>query len=205
MNTVSSKKQALRQRMSALLKSLSSHEKMEAGRAITSHIAHSLEKNGGRNIVSIALFASLPDEIDTAPLDDFFKKMGVRRHLLFCDENNKLCFIRVDDSETISALGIWPLDAARIKKTHAVCDLSLDLELIFVPGLAFNQAGHRLGRGKGYYDRALLKILAKGKGRPIFIGLAMDKQLLLEIPLEKHDVPMDYICTPALGLIQVSS
>jgi 5-formyltetrahydrofolate cyclo-ligase len=205
MNTVINKKQALRQQMIALLKNLPSHEKMEAGQAIRDHIAHSIENDWRRNIVSIALFASFADEIATTPLDDFFRKMGVMRHLLFCDEKNQLCFIRLDDNESISALGTWPLDVTRIKKTHTVCNISTDLDLIFVPGLAFNQAGHRLGRGKGYYDRVLKKFLAEGKERPFFIGLAMDKQLLLEIPLENHDVPMDYLCTPALGLLQVSS
>lgn len=205
MNIAINKKQDLRKRLLAELKNLPSQEKYQAGQVVKDHIARFVENNFKQKNISIALFASLKDEIDTSPLDDWFIKMGARRHILFSNEKNELCFIRLDENEAISALGTWPIDVARIKKNHIVCDLNLDLHLIFVPGLAFNQAGHRLGRGKGYYDRMLLKILARGQGRPLFIGLAMDKQLVLEIPLEKHDVPMDYLCTPALGLIQVSS
>lgn len=63
------------------------------------------------------------------------------------------------------------------------------LELIVVPGVAFDFAGHRLGYGKGYYDR----FLREGRGR--LVGLCFDFQLVAKLPAEVHDVRMDMLVT----------
>jgi 5-formyltetrahydrofolate cyclo-ligase len=57
-----------------------------------------------------------------------------------------------------------------------------DFDLIVVPGMAFDKAGHRLGRGKGYYDRFLSQY-----PQVYTIGLCFDFQLLPEVPSEPHD------------------
>jgi len=64
-----------------------------------------------------------------------------------------------------------------------------EFDIIVVPGLAFDKAGHRLGRGGGFYDRLLKKL---GGMR---IGLAFDEQVLEGVPNEAHDVLMDKIFT----------
>lgn len=63
------------------------------------------------------------------------------------------------------------------------------IEIILVPGLAFDETGARMGFGKGYYDKLLQKSGA------VKIGLCYDFQLLEKIPSEPHDVPMDIIIT----------
>ncbi len=64
------------------------------------------------------------------------------------------------------------------------------LDLLLVPGLAFTVDGCRLGRGKGYYDL----LLAGVPGAKC--GVAFDWQILSRLPLEPHDVLLDYILTP---------
>lgn len=64
------------------------------------------------------------------------------------------------------------------------------LDLIVAPGLAFDLRGRRLGRGKGFYDR----LLAAAKG--VKCGICFDEQLLPEIPVEPHDVTLDFLATP---------
>jgi len=64
------------------------------------------------------------------------------------------------------------------------------LDLILVPGVAFDTRGNRLGRGKGYYDQ----LLAATGG--IRCGVAFDEQIVTEIPVEPHDIPMHCILTP---------
>ncbi|EJW99876.1 5-formyltetrahydrofolate cyclo-ligase [gut metagenome] len=64
------------------------------------------------------------------------------------------------------------------------------IDLIIVPGMAFDKQGHRLGRGKGYYDRLLPKIPQAYK-----IGICFPFQLLEEIPTEPFDICMDEILT----------
>jgi len=61
-----------------------------------------------------------------------------------------------------------------------------DLELVIVPGLAFDQSRNRLGRGAGYYDRFLSSL---PKETPT-LGLAFDFQLVDRLPLEVHDVSL---------------
>lgn len=65
-----------------------------------------------------------------------------------------------------------------------------DLDLVLVPGVAFGLDGHRLGRGKGFYDR-LLQDFTGNK-----IGIAFDEQIVGKIPVEKNDVRMNLILTP---------
>jgi len=62
--------------------------------------------------------------------------------------------------------------------------------LIVAPGIAFDLRGRRLGRGKGFYDR----LLANAAG--VKCGICFDEQLLAEIPVEPHDVALDFIATP---------
>lgn len=64
-----------------------------------------------------------------------------------------------------------------------------DIDVILVPGLAFDRHGGRMGFGKGYYDRLLETSIA------VKIGLCYDFQLFDTIPTESHDVPMDFIIT----------
>lgn len=65
-----------------------------------------------------------------------------------------------------------------------------ELDLIIVPGVAFDLNGNRLGRGKGFYDRLLNNTNA------LKIGIGYDCQLLEQIPAEPHDVKMDAVITP---------
>ena len=65
------------------------------------------------------------------------------------------------------------------------------LDLIVAPGLAFDLRGRRLGRGKGFYDR----LLAAAKG--VKCGICFEEQLLPEIPVEPHDVLLDFLATPS--------
>ena len=58
-----------------------------------------------------------------------------------------------------------------------------EIELAIIPGMAFDSAGHRLGRGKGYYDR-LLPNLRDAK----LIGVCFPFQFLEEVPAEAHDI-----------------
>ena len=65
------------------------------------------------------------------------------------------------------------------------------LDAVLVPGMAFDRAGHRLGRGGGHYDRFL------GRLRPdcLRIGVCFGGQVLDSIPLDPWDEAMDVIVT----------
>ena len=63
------------------------------------------------------------------------------------------------------------------------------IDVVLVPGIAFDSANHRLGRGCGYYDRFLAS-LSRDTTR---IGAAFDFQILPDIPYEEHDQPVDSV------------
>ncbi|MEM9365180.1 MAG: 5-formyltetrahydrofolate cyclo-ligase [Planctomycetota bacterium] len=65
------------------------------------------------------------------------------------------------------------------------------LDLIVVPGVAFDRSGGRTGHGKGYYD----KLLENAKQETPLVALAFDCQLFDEIPMQSHDIYMDYVIT----------
>jgi 5-formyltetrahydrofolate cyclo-ligase len=68
-----------------------------------------------------------------------------------------------------------------------------EIDLVIVPGVAFDVHQRRLGRGGGFYDRFLL-------GRPdvhaLCVGVAFDLQIVPDVPALQHDVRMDVILTP---------
>ncbi len=65
------------------------------------------------------------------------------------------------------------------------------LDLIVVPGLAFDSAGHRLGRGGGIYDRFLSRVAR----RTAVIAIAYDAQVVEHVPSSRHDVPVQFVVT----------
>ena len=74
-----------------------------------------------------------------------------------------------------------------------------DMDMIVVPAVAYDACGHRVGRGKGYYDRLL------ATARAVKVGVAYDFQLLDEdIEAEEHDVSVDYVITPH-GVIRIKT
>ncbi len=75
-------------------------------------------------------------------------------------------------------------------RKDCIKEISIDeIDLIIVPGVAFDLNGNRLGHGKGYYDRLLEKTKA------ISIGLAFEFQIVKDIPTDGNDVPVDIIVT----------
>jgi 5-formyltetrahydrofolate cyclo-ligase len=74
-----------------------------------------------------------------------------------------------------------------LEPVGAVLDNPEEINLVIVPGRAFDIRGYRLGRGKGYYDRLLTKM------RAIKIGVCFDCQYIFRVPAEEHDIPMDYV------------
>ena len=65
------------------------------------------------------------------------------------------------------------------------------IDLVIVPGLGFTRTGHRIGRGMGFYDR----FLAQPDFAGISCGLAFDEQIVPELPLLDHDVPLSMLVT----------
>ena len=68
-----------------------------------------------------------------------------------------------------------------------------DIDLMILPGLAFDRAGNRLGYGGGYYDQAAGRLRAAGRG--FLVGVAYDFQLVERCPAGADDVAVDCVVT----------
>jgi 5-formyltetrahydrofolate cyclo-ligase len=76
-------------------------------------------------------------------------------------------------------------------KKHAVKEVDIErVDLIFVPGVAFDKTGRRIGHGKGYYDRLL-----RESSHALSIGLAFEFQIVDRVPTEEHDISVNIIVT----------
>jgi 5-formyltetrahydrofolate cyclo-ligase len=71
-----------------------------------------------------------------------------------------------------------------------------DIDCVVVPGVAFSQDGHRLGRGGGHYDATLAQM-----PRAVRLGVSFEAQLVAELPREPHDAPLDAVVTEARVLL----
>lgn len=68
------------------------------------------------------------------------------------------------------------------------------LDILIIPGRAFTKSGHRLGRGKGYYDKYLSRYKEKFNGKlPYTIGLAYAQQVFDELPVTENDASLDEV------------
>lgn len=129
----------------------------------------------------ILLYHSLPDELST---HSFIKKWASRKHFYLPRVNGvELEILPYDESRL--ELGAFHIEEPTGRD---VTDPD-EIELIIVPGVAYDKKGNRMGRGKGFYDR-LLSTTKAAK-----IGVGYEFQLLDEIPCEPHDVPMDMVIT----------
>ena len=71
--------------------------------------------------------------------------------------------------------------------------------LVLAPGLGFDECGGRLGRGRGYYDRAIAAL--RTAGEVIVVGVAYDAQVTTTLPLDPWDQPVDLVVTERRVLV----
>lgn len=145
-----------------------------------------LESELGTTIRRVMGFLPVPGEPD------------LTRMYRFCiDFDRPLCLPRVDwDAGTMVAVAVTSLDEGIVTGRHGLREPAqgtvidpTDLGVVIVPGLAFDEAGNRLGRGGGFYDRFLATT-------PAFrIGVCFEVQLVPSVPAGPLDVPMDAVVT----------
>ena len=137
---------------------------------------------------SVALYAPVRGEIDPTQLRDLLHERGaeVAYPRVVSTVPPLLAFCSVAPGEPL-ATGRFGIPEPRAAGAVAVGDL----DLIFVPGIAFARDGHRLGFGHGYYDRALA-----AAPRAMRIGLCHEFQLVDRLPPRVGDEPVDLVLTP---------
>lgn len=134
----------------------------------------------------VAVYAPIHGEVETALVME--QALALGKELLYptvCGNNLEFRGVKGAADLRPGAYGI-PEPAA---ECPAVAPAMVDL--IVIPGVAFDQAGRRIGYGKGFYDRALHPLEGSGK----LVGFCFDFQLVEEIAGEPHDVRLDMVIT----------
>lgn len=128
---------------------------------------------------TVGVYIPLPDEVDITPLFQCLEKVF---YIPAYDE--ALGFYRLAEYSADLKKGkfgiLEPADPVFAPR---------DLDLILVPGVAFDRSGNRIGRGGGFYDRLLPQY------RAVRAGICFDFQCLESVPAEPHDCKMDLVVT----------
>ena len=130
-------------------------------------------------------------EVETGPIIKKALKMGKKVVLpvtLVRDRDIKPVYLKDINSLGKGPYGIYEPRGPLNKKPAAL----KDIDLVIVPGVAFDKKNNRVGRGKGYYDNFLRRF---PKNRPNNIGLGFRFQLLNKVPATKKDIPLASVIT----------
>jgi len=133
---------------------------------------------------TLLLYYPLPDEVDVRPLIHQAWQAG---HLVLLPvvegDMLQLRLYQGEESLRVGAYNIMePVGPLFPPEKYD------QIQLAIVPGMAFDASGHRLGRGKGYYDRLLPLLTSAYK-----IGVCYPFQFLGVVPSQEHDVPMNEV------------
>ena len=142
-----------------------------------------------RSAHTILFFAPLTDEPDVWPVLELPLALGTDCALPFFDAEKKSYGAKL--LKTLATDIVIGKFGVR-EPAPSCAEISLNrFDLTLVPGMAFDLSGHRLGRGRGFYDRLLQMVSG------IKCGVAYDFQLRETIPTEPHDARVDFILTPS--------
>lgn len=132
----------------------------------------------------VAVYASHGSELDLAELIAWMRERGVTTALPRVT-GDQLALVTTTDSTPL-ALGFRGIREPAGRPIH----LST-VDVVILPGLAFDPVGGRLGRGGGHYDR----LLAALPTSTVRIGVCFACQLVPRVPREAHDAPVDVVVT----------
>lgn len=192
--TVRMNNQELRKWLTASRQALTVSSREQYSRQIRQHFMdwfRQFSLKHPQSTCRIAGFWPIKEEPDLIPL---LKELALLGH-----EISLPCITKPDSSlEFYRWTATTPLQPGKFNIPEPqLSEKSLPAEIVLVPTLGFTRDGHRIGYGKGYYDRTLAGLHEKGHAF-IKIGVAWDEgEITVPYTPEPHDIPLDYILTPS--------
>lgn len=162
----------------------------------------------GRHLAGCEAIANARSILTYSPTKD---ELNPNLFLNYLERQPQLVFPRVADADTLTlhecSLGELEAGYCSILEPtdrHALADRA-HIDVVLVPGVAFDHAGHRIGYGKGFYDKLIASLPRdQAAHRPLIIGISWDETLFDSLPYEDHDAVLDAIATPS-GLYFIST
>jgi len=174
-------KKILRKQVLSARDRLSPQEKTTKSREIEERLFSLPEFATARVIM---FFASFRSEVETGRMIRRALHVG-KRVVLPKVHGNELALYEINDFDSDVAPGAWG-----IPEPKALIPAALDeIDLMVIPGAAFDRQGNRLGYGAGFYDRLLFSF------RKPTVALAFEAQIVHEVPADNYDVPVQKIVT----------
>lgn len=180
-NNVVSEKELIREKIRKKKQQLSDKDKEIEAANVFEKIEALPEFINAHNIM---IYWSMPDEL---PTHDFIIRWSKKKTMLLPVVKGEDMLIKpfsTKEELKQGSLGIWEPDTQK--------EYLNSIDLVIVPGVAFDRNKSRLGRGKGYYDRYFIN------KRIVKIGVCFDFQLLESIPVDSFDIKMDKVITSSI-------
>ncbi len=140
----------------------------------------------------IACYFAVNDEFDTRMVIEAIWQAGKYCYLpVIAEQKEKiLSFVRYTDGDALEPNQYHILEP--VDKSNAL--MAAELDLVILPLLAFDDQGHRLGTGGGYYDRSFA-FLGEQERKIALIGLAYARQQADSLPVDPWDIGLDAVLT----------
>jgi len=179
-------KSEIRKALKEKRKTLSFEEKNSYSQKITQAIVENF--NLDSKVISVFLPIEKLNEVNTAFLIEYLKKANAIISSPVSDFKNLELKHVLHDDKTLFEINEWgipePVNGNEIKPE--------EFDYVFVPLLAINKTGYRVGYGKGFYDR----FLSRCGENTVFIGLNYFDDLLHIEDINEDDVPVHFVVTP---------
>ncbi|EFQ82569.1 5-formyltetrahydrofolate cyclo-ligase [Aeromicrobium marinum DSM 15272] len=185
MSDLPSSKDEIRRAHLTARRGRSAAARVSVAEALAQHAAATAVLAGARRA---AVYLSTASEPGTGPLIEGFLARGTEVLVPVVRDDGLLDWVLFDPAavRTVGGLGISEPEGERLGP-----DAVAGVDVVVLPALAVDHAGRRLGRGAGYYDRALA-------GLPVVrCAVVHADELLPVVPSEPHDVPVDLVLTEA--------
>jgi len=137
---------------------------------------------------SVALYSPIGNEVATEEIRDHALRAGKKLFYPKLGREDSLNLVRVLSAEELRPGRYGILEPVGVQ---VMTEQDQDGLVVFVPGVAFDLRGNRLGRGKGWYDRVLMRL----RDGVRFVGLAYEFQVVGELPAEGSDQRVHHIIT----------
>jgi 5-formyltetrahydrofolate cyclo-ligase len=182
-------KRELRASMKALLDGVTAADLAERSRRVARRLAQTDAWGSADTVLG---FLSMPHELDTAELLSAARAGGKRVAVPLIDGDD-IRFLVVGSDPAALPRDRWGIPVPD-PSWEEMDPVRAGRILVAAPGLAFDRAGNRLGRGKGYYDRFLARTRSAAQGVTV-IGICLSDQVVDAVPREDHDQPLDGLVT----------
>jgi len=177
-------KQQLRTQLKKKRLALSEQQVATFSKQILAQLTRTKEYKQAKQIL---LYHPIQNEVDPTTL---FRTTTTNKTFCLpriCSKTNRLHIHKITDPQTLKT-GKFKIKEPGTK--HQIIARK-NIDLVITPGLAFDTQGHRIGYGKGYFDRLFKNLSTKA----FKIALAYDFQIIENVPAEKHDQKVDLIVT----------